>query len=539
MPRLMRKDSIRLLEASCDSLSLANIGLAIPRKAGQFRYAAELGLIGTAAEQAMSACLVEAFGQSVLLKNPAQDAKTYKSARQILYEFRKMLTEPASNSAFIVQGCSDADKHRNEIHDFTEKFHLIIQLRASGLHAGVGSKLELATAMADDVARLLLALAVSTKIKPYLSNVPQPVSHPRARITLVEDLVREIKENVGQTNVAGLLTSAFLVLPNIPQQEPEWLAALERVQVAINPTDVAFLVNILSKAVPVTLVRQTDGGNVLPVKIQQENPSAVPISFQYLKTSFTKLKDQWHAEIGLANGRLDTGVLHLPPIDFVLDLFVVGLEKAGIADDTNKKISHMQTWPFIASALECSGQALPYWFLVRQTDDLDQLKSYLTRAATLSRGGLRTRLKEFLEGRDALLKGTKLASSSSLTIAMVESKRQIDRAYAALVEIADKQRGTERDAGFELEKQIVDTVSNDYVAGDLLSMVVKNEVGLSPVAQAYWCRKFVETLDNQHDISSLIALYRSDISGCRTAAKKALRFTDFYNFGPPVEQDHD
>lgn len=542
MPRLLRKDSIRLFEASCDSLFLANIGLAIPRKAGQFRYAAELGLIGSAAEQAMSACLVEAFGQNVLLKNPVVDAKTFKSARQILAEFRKMLKEPASNSSFVVQGCSDAANHREEIHDFTEKFHLIIQLRASGLHAGMGSKLELATAMADDVARLLLSLAASTKIRPYLSNVPQPVTQPRARITLVEDLVRQIRENVAQPNVAGLITTAFLVLPNVPQQQPEWLDALERVQVAVNPTDVAFLVNVLSKAVPVTLVRQSDTGNVLPVKIQQENPSAVPVAFHYLKTSFTKLKEEWHAEVGLANGRFDKKALHVPPVDFLLDLFVVGLEKAGITDDTNQKISHMQTWPFIAAALECPGQALPYWFLVRQTEDLEQLRSYLTRAAALSKGGLKTRLKEFLDGRDALVRQKKLPSTSSLAISMRENKTQIDKAYGSLIDIADKQRGTDRDAGFELQKQIVDTITNEYVAGDLLSSAVENEFGLSPVAQAYWCRKFAEALDNPYDISALTALYRSTLPslvGCRTSAKKALRFTDFYHFGPSFEDEED
>ena len=71
MPLLIRYDAIRLLEASIESLHLAVNSLGAQKRV-EFRqpiaeHSIEIGLIGAAAELAMSACVVQAFGPGLLL----------------------------------------------------------------------------------------------------------------------------------------------------------------------------------------------------------------------------------------------------------------------------------------------------------------------------------------------------------------------------------------------------------------------------------------------------------------------------------------
>jgi len=68
MPLYLRRDSIRMFEASLNVLHLAlsNLGTTARYEVRQSNsmHAAEIGLIGSAAELAMSACLVHAHGLS-------------------------------------------------------------------------------------------------------------------------------------------------------------------------------------------------------------------------------------------------------------------------------------------------------------------------------------------------------------------------------------------------------------------------------------------------------------------------------------------
>lgn len=43
----------------------------------------------------------------------------------------------------------------------------------------------------------------------------------------------------------------------------------------------------------------------------------------------------------------------------------------------------MILWPLIAASLSYTGTFGPYWYFVRMTSDLDQLKSYISRAAKI------------------------------------------------------------------------------------------------------------------------------------------------------------
>lgn len=533
MPRLLKKETIRLLDASSDCLSLANIGLAIPRKAGDFRCAAELGLIGCAAELAMSACLVEAYGNNFLQRDPRTGQ--FKTGAEIFSDFKKLLTDPTPRGAFLTDGIADGKTHRQALLSLTEKFGLLLLLRANALHAGKGSQVELAMSIATDVAAFLAGLAQSSKIKPYLTSIPVPVVPPSTRIALIEDLVSEIKTSSNHNHISTLLAAAFLVLPQIPDDEPAWLQALDRVQVAYNKNDVAFLVTLLSKAAPVTLVRQAPSasGAYIPVKYEPNNPAAVPSSFEFLKTSFTKIPEQWAGDVGNANGRIEADHLDLPPIEFVFDLFVLGLENANLPN--SDPIPYSQTWPFIAASMNVQGTAAPYWFLVRKTDNLDQLKARLKKCQELSRA-IANRFPEFLEGVEALSKKQSLEANSKLRSEMVKASECASQKYFGLPELAARQRGSDRDPGLEFEKLIGEYVEGNNALGSLLLKLLKGDFNLPQASVLYWVTKLSEAMDSEHDKESLLKVLRTaDLSSRHTYARKAMRLIDFLDFGPGIE----
>jgi len=109
MPLLLKKDSIRLFEASVEALSLAITGLGLPIR---FEYreeaslhAAPIGLIGVAAELAMSAVIAQASG----IKSLQLPSGHFKSGSQILEDFRRLVRNPVPRSAFITKGVPRAD----------------------------------------------------------------------------------------------------------------------------------------------------------------------------------------------------------------------------------------------------------------------------------------------------------------------------------------------------------------------------------------------------------------------------------------------
>lgn len=77
-----------------EALNLAFVGLGMPARhelrveAAQF--AAPAGLIGAAAEQALSAILVQVLGEDALMSSRTQ----FKSAREVLQEVRALLLTP-------------------------------------------------------------------------------------------------------------------------------------------------------------------------------------------------------------------------------------------------------------------------------------------------------------------------------------------------------------------------------------------------------------------------------------------------------------
>lgn len=75
MPQYLSRSSVRLLEASMDSLAIALTALALPKRhqlrSEEAKNAAVIGMAGTSAEQALAAILIQVMGtRQRLLRAP-------------------------------------------------------------------------------------------------------------------------------------------------------------------------------------------------------------------------------------------------------------------------------------------------------------------------------------------------------------------------------------------------------------------------------------------------------------------------------------
>ena len=300
------------MEASMESLALAITGLGLPSRR-EFRepssqYAASIGLIGAAAEQAMAALLIQTYGAGVLLKTENR----YKTFREVLDETRSLLRNPVPRASFLTSGIKEEKAHRESLYGMTTGFLLLATERAVGLHAGNGPSRSVACVTADRVSQFLAELSKSNRIRTYLEGFPVPPHGALSPNLLIDDLIAKLASAKKPHDRAALLGSIFLVLPEIPQNVPEWIGAFDRIAIAPNDNDLSLLITTLETAIPVQLRKVSIGsGAPLGVAIKPGDPSALPIAPHQLRRSFTEISDQFGADVGSANGRLATNLLDL------------------------------------------------------------------------------------------------------------------------------------------------------------------------------------------------------------------------------------
>jgi hypothetical protein len=533
MPQYLRRLTVRLLEASMECLALALLGLAVPARRDSredaSKYAAPIGLIGTAAEQAMAAILVHVFGEDALQASNTQ----YKSARQILEELRELLHSPVPRASFLTAGLEDPPAHLTELAAATSGFPIILVERAAGLHAGSGPTREAAYIAAKRVHDFLASLAKSTRIRPYLEDLPRlpvPVLQPNV---LIDELASKLAQAEGAVAQAGALRSLFLILPEIPDNAPEWLGAIERVTIAPTETDLILLVTALQSAIPVQLQRASAKGAGISVVVRPDDPNAVPIAAHHLRRSFTQIADQWHADVGNANGRLESGRLDLPPDDFVLDLFVLG--SAELKKVLSKDVfTPHEVWPFVASALVRQGTPGPFWFLVRLTDDYGQLEAMVKRAFAASKGAnLAPRQRELADGLEVLRKSTSVQKTSGLVREVRQLLDAAATARARLVQALERNRSKQKAFPEQGEQLIREVADNTSTVGEAIEFLLKAEC--ADPAKRYWARMLCESASDPLDRRPLVSVLReTSLDGAHTAARKAIRLIDTMDNGPQM-----
>lgn len=535
MPSLLRRNTIRLLEASLDAHHLAISSLGATKRISyrdpRAQYAPEMGLIGTATELAMSACLVQAGGNKALVISSNQH---FKSFSQIRSEFRALLNNTPPSSDFLFQDVDDVANHKRQLLSHTEQFARLGVARASGLHGGFGLIHETVVFQANIVSEFFEILAKSGRLRPYLENIPNCLLYSQDRSVIIEDLVRRLDED--EQDKDTLLRSLYLVLPDLPDNEPDWLQALNRVSVAPRKNDITYLITTMQNALPSNLRRTSGSGQGISVSVRPQDPNALPIEPQYLRTQFNQIRDRWYADIGTANGRLNEGLLDLPPAVAVRDVFSVGLYEAGVLEDNESLTAH-QAWPFIATSLNTQTRTTtpgPYWFIVKHCDDLGQLRALLNRAKEIGRTGLRHHAEEFFIGIDAILNNEHIHHSHERFHPLLQAITLADEKREQISVTLDRSKNTPKELPNELMERLEGASEGEFAIGLLAQEIYDGD--FAPEIKRYWTSTLSQCANDLEDISILTQLLQDkSYKAVWTVVRKAIRRIDFRIFGPPIQ----
>jgi hypothetical protein len=533
MPPLLKRDTIRMLEAAVNCLHLGLLGLGLPRAKQRVegsRLAAELGLIGSAAELSVGACLMQTAGLRALRRQSGM----FKTAAEVFDDFRALVEKPTPAFDFVTSGTPKPDAHRQSLLAYGSKFRLLATLRAAALHTGHAPDRQVCVSLANDVAGFLELLSRSTRLRPYLPEVPRPFELVVESAVMIEDLQRRLAHASAAATQASVLASLFLVLPEVPENAPEWLAAFDRISVAPKRTDLKLLVKTLEAAIPVSLRRGKGSGAVLPVRVEPENPDALAIAPQYLRTEFTKKPDRFFADVGTANGRLNEGTFDHPPLDFVRELCAIGLDESAVLEPGQELSAH-QTWPFIAASLAANGTPGPIWFLVRRCSDLNQLQALLRRVAQLRPAHYVNNYEAVRSGIESIASATR-TQRSGLFRQLLDFRRTVEQRRERLIERLRDTEGTDRRLPTDLEATVRQVQREAIAPGAAILAILERKPPLSDESRIHWSRVLAEVATSADDLPGLLAVSRLPGSTtAHTAARKAFQLIDFLESGPELE----
>ncbi len=538
MPRLLKNDTIRLIEASVETLGLAQFGICTFRrdqlKIEQVRYSAEIGLIGSSIELLMSSILIQALGKKSIYRD--YENGKYKTASEILNDFRALLRQSSSNILFLTNGINNPELHINKLLELTNRFQLIITSRANGLHNGYGLKYELVASLFQSVTEFIQLISQSINIKPYLAKVPELVGIKIDKDILIDDLYNKLNYSQNTQEQKSIISSLFLILPEIPKKLPEWVEKFESLKIAPKKNDIVYLIDALEKANPVALNKVTDTSNQLNVKIVgRDVEGAIPITAHFLKSEFTQIRDQFYADIATANGRLNNNQqLDLPPKSSIYNAIAFGVEGLQILEKGKKFTAH-QTWPFILEAINVAknNTPAPYWFLVRLTDDLGQLKSCLKRAMKYGNSSLKKNTIIVLSGIDAILQ-EKYIESNSILIEQIISDIDLFNNNLEKLESVYRKNGL-NGLTPDYENDLNDFFSEDISVIDILTKIQHDE-NINFSCKKYWIAKLTSLMPEKEDLPILAnILDNSEFQNSHTNIRKIFRARDFADYGPKIK----
>jgi len=537
MPKLLKNDTVRLIEASIESLGLAQFGICAFRrdqlKTEQVRYSAEIGLIGCSIELVMSAILIQSYGKKSIFRD--YENGKYKTASEILSDFRSLLRQSSSNILFLINGVSKSEEHITRILDLTNRFQLIITSRANGLHNGYGLKYELVASLFQSVSEFLYLISNSNNLKPYLTKIPELVGIKIDKDILIDDLYNKLKDSKNAQEQKILISSLFLILPEIPKKLPEWVEKFESLKIAPKKTDIVYLIDALEKANPVSLNKVSDSSSQLNVKIiGRDIEGAIPISAQFLKSEFTQIRDQFYADIATANGRLNNKQLDLPPKSSIYYAFAFGVDELNILEK-GKEFNAHQTWPFIIEAINIAknNTSAPYWFLIRITNDLGQLKACLKTAQKYGNSSLKKNITIVLGGIEAI-ENEKYIESNSVFIKQVISEIILFNNNIDKIESVYKKNGL-NGLTDDYEDDLKELFSEEKSISDLLNKVLIDTT-LSSSCKKYWVAKLTALMPDRDDLPLFSTiLHNNEYKNAHTNIRKVFRAYDFANYGPKIK----
>ena len=538
MPRLLKAETDQRLIVSQRALTTAFGMLSIPKpvayEPASTDGAIEIGLIGIAADLAISACLYEVLGASGIIR---KDSGFYLPASEALDSFRTTLDSKIPRLSALTHGVSNPSFHLKKLDAACSNFPVIFTARACAVHGGAGISSDVAFVAGKSVADFLLVLAESSKWKPYLKHVPATPALPKERTLIAQELAALLSTG-DKSKVGASITGIYLVLPELAKSEPDWLKTLQRVQITPRAQDISVLIKSLQQANVGEMFKVGKGSNATAVKIvdKSANPEAMPIYIEGMKKKFDKLSDAWSGYVGNANGELDKGILSLPPIESIYRFAAIGIDSIGLPDEETKGgLSSHSLWPFVASALDYSGTKGPCFFLLRslKTGEIGQLIKQLNSAAVHS-----NKLKKSLAEYDPLLQAaanTKpVASTSTLAKSLAASVTARDRRRELLVDkFLPRSKGATSKHKAAFEALVAEVQKTDSLATPLDALrngTINMNSDKFPVL-----RLLIDAANEKEDLVAIGAILADNsLQAVSTNARKAIMEIDYSYFGPQI-----
>jgi hypothetical protein len=538
VPQFLTRSAVRLLEASVDSLSLAIFAASIPRRHG-YKSDAEgavvIGMAATAAEQAMASILVQVDGDEAILRQTGK----FKTAAEILNNVRRILTSvPVARATYLTAGVQDPAAHRQSLLDATESFLILVTQRAAALHGGQGMERSAAVHVIRNVHRFIQLLGESSRIRPYLTSLPELHEPESDSFVVMDELARRFERAGSIQQKGALVRHLFLVLPELPPDPPEWIGAFDRISVMPTDNDIRLLVATLQQAQPVRLARLSSAGRPIAVRVTG-GPEALPIAPQALRTSFTSIADQIGGDIANANGRLDLGILDLPPDRLTTTMMALGDRQLG-EDFGGWPLTPHRAWPFIAAAIAGQGTPRPYWFLVKKVEDLPQLKARLIAAAAAGGRPLLTQRvnTEVIPGIDSIRNATQLPRNNPLRSECESRYRDALSRNSGLRDAVARQvsDGKLDQVSAEAIGEFETGLGSAIECWSAVEAFASSRGDARQAIRRYWARKIAEVVTEPNDVPFLTAVLSDpELVQAGTAARKALRMIDAMTHGPSME----
>ena len=235
MPKFLKNNTIVLLDGGVESYLMALYGMAMPTlrnlRKPETKQAPIVGLYGAAAELLVKACLVQAKGVEAMYKDGNIASGVYRFGSEVIEDMRRYIKNEDSCISYIWGNPDDHAEQRTKILHCLGKFKLHQELRANGLHAGLGCSRDIAIAVASDIFDFIQLLSQSKKLKPYLKNLPAPEAAIRDREVIIEDLTRRFRSAKDNAAKVNLLRGMYIVLPYIPEIKPDWVDSFDRIEI--------------------------------------------------------------------------------------------------------------------------------------------------------------------------------------------------------------------------------------------------------------------------------------------------------------------
>lgn len=406
MPKFLKNSAIALLDGGVESYLLALYGMAMPQvrsmRKAETKFAPVIGLLGASAELLTKACLVQGKGLPAVYKDGDVKGGIFRFGSEVIEELKRYIRDEDNCISFIWEDKAQQEEQKRQLLHCLGQFKLLQELRAGGLHAGMGCSRDIAVATATTVSCFINLLSKAKKLCPYLKNIPVPEATIRDREAIIEDLSRRLKSAKTDDARVESLRSIYLVLPYIPEVTPDWVDAFDRMTVSA-PTegDLSYLMKTVEEAHSIYLIKNRGGKEGVPVRVEPNNPNALPIAIQNIKRTLNSIPDKFHNDVLSANTRLAEKRLDLPIDAFLVDLYAMGLEETGVINSERTRLTAQQVWPFVAAAYSTNGTPRPCWFMIRQCDELDQLISYMKQAEACGNGYLKGRMPDLLLALEA------------------------------------------------------------------------------------------------------------------------------------------